>query len=170
MNYKHVILIVSFTAFCISGCSEPYAKDFKLTTTDEAAGYATIELSGMDALQPVRTRPSDEYLIIRKYTYNSLTIYYRLFYYSRISANLLNPKRLVFIIDNQKHILPFLGSGKSDTNEWAWVNIEPPFLEKLANAKAINVSVEGSEKTIEYKFNKRYLYFFKRFYKECVLQ
>jgi hypothetical protein len=171
MGNKHVILIASLTAICVCGCGDPYgfSKDFRLTTIDEAAGYATIELSGMGTLQPVSARPSDDYLVIRKYTYKSLTIYFRLLYSRRISANLLNPKRLIFSIDKQKYILPFLGSDKSDNNEWAWVTVEPVFLEQIAGAKAVNVSAEGSEETIQYSFNKKYLYFFKRFYKECVL-
>ncbi len=169
MVNKYFILMAFLAAICMSGCGDPYSKDFRLTTIDEAAGYITFELSGLGALQPVSKNPSDDYLVLRKYTYKSLTIYYRLLYYHHISENLLNPKRLVFIIDNQRYILPFLGSGKSDNYELAWILAEPEFLEKIADAKKVNVSIEGSEKIIDYSFNKRYHYFFRRFYKECVL-
>ena len=42
-------------------------------------------------------------------------------------------------------------------------------IKKIADAKKVSFSVEGSNKVIDYIFNERYLYCFKRFYKECVL-
>ena len=159
------------TTILICGCGDPYgfSKDFQLTTIDEAKGYTVIELSGMGELPLANGSPTDDYLIVKKINYYSLPVYYQLLFQRHSSTNYLSPKRLVFLIDKQRYILTFLGSDKSDTSEWAWILVEPSFLKKIADAKKVSFSVEGSDKTIDYIFNERYLYCFKRFYKECVL-
>ncbi|MBN1974079.1 MAG: hypothetical protein JW787_10605 [Sedimentisphaerales bacterium] len=170
MSNRYLILIASLTAILIFGCGDSYnfAKDYRFTTSDEVQGYTTIELGGMGGLKLADGRSSDDYLIVQKYNYKSLTVYYRLLYQHNFPGDTLSPERLIFIIDKQRYILTFLGSDKSGFFERAWVLAELPFLEKIANANKVELRVEGSSKSIDYVFNKRYLYFFRRFYKECV--
>lgn len=171
MRNKYLILIMPLLMILISGCGDKYkfAKDFQLTNINEGKVETSIELGGMDGLQLANGNSSDDYLIPRKYKYGNLTIYYRLLYQRNTIGYNLSPQRLTFLIDGQRHILTFSGSDKSDTSEWAWVIIEPVFLEKIANAKKVLLKIEGKDRDINYIFNKKYLYFFRRFYKECVL-
>jgi hypothetical protein len=169
MIKTHNILIIALFAAFICGCANPYSKDFRLTTFDEGKGYAAIELSGTGGLQSADGSDSGDYLIIRKYKYNNLPIYYQLLYQYHSASDNLHPERLVFLIDKQKYVMTFLGSGISNNKELAWVTVETPFLEKIAKAKEVLLRIEGTSKSIDYVFNKKYLYFFNRFYKECVL-
>lgn len=161
-------LIMPLLLISISGCSN-FSKDFQLTNIDEGKSETSIELSGMGGLQFADGSPSNDLLSVRKYMYSNLTIYYRLLYQRNSFGNNLSPQRLIFLIDGQKYIIAFLGSDKSAASEWAWVIVEPPFLEKIAKAKKVLLTIEGSDKSIDYTFNKKYHYFYKRFYKECVL-
>jgi hypothetical protein len=163
------ILIIVLAAIFICGCGNPYSKDFRLTTFDEGKGYTAIELSGTGGLQSVDGSDSGDYLVARKYKYNNLPIYYQLLYQYHSESDNLHPERLVFLIDKQKYVMTFLGSDKSNNKELAWITVETPFLEKIAKAKEVLLRIEGTSKSIDYVFNKKYLYFFKRFYKECVL-
>jgi len=170
MYKRHFVLIISLTAIWISGCGGyDYRKDYQLTTIEEAEGYTAIELNRMGELQLVNGSFTDDCLIVRKIAYESITVYYRLIYQRPSSVPDLNPKRILFVIDGQRYIFSFLGSDRSDIYKRAWVTLEASFLEKIANAHEVKFSVEGSDISIDYKFNKRYLYSFRRFYRECVL-
>ena len=167
-NKNIFISITVLAAIFICGCSNPYSKDFQLTTVNEGRGYTAIELNGTGGLQLDDGSISDDYLIVRKYKYNNLTIYYQLLYQYHSASDNMHPERLIFSIDKQKDVINFLGSGISNDKEMAWVIVEPPFLEKVAKAKEVLLSVDGTTESVDYVFNKKYLYFFKRFYKECV--
>jgi len=171
MRHKQFILTMSFVTIILSGCGVPlkYSKDFELTNINEGKGETSIELSGMGELPLYDGSFSNDILTVRKYMYGNLTIYYRLLYQHELFNKSMSPQRALFVIDGQRYILTFLGSQKSDSLEWAWINVEPSFLKKIADAQEVLLKIEGSDATIEYAFNKKYLYFFKRFYKECVL-
>ena len=155
----------------VFGCGDnyKYSRDFKLTHVSEKTGETSIELEGIGGLQLADGSLSNDSLSVRKYMYGNMTIYYRLLYQRNSFGYDLTPQKITFIIDGQKYIMFFLGSDKSKTLEWAWLTVESPFLEKLAKAKNISLTIEGSGIAIDYTFNKKYLYFYKRFYKECVL-
>jgi hypothetical protein len=63
----------------------------------------------------------------------------------------------------------FSGLDDRTSFEWTWVNVEPSFLENIANATEDKFRVVGSDESIDYIFNEKYNYCFKRFYDECVL-
>ena len=171
MRKKHSILILSLICIFLFGCGNAnnFKKDFELVNINEGNSGTSIELNGMGGLPLANGRISNDILTARKYLYGNLTIYYRLFYQRMSAGYNISPQRITFLIDGQKYIVAFLGSDKSDGSELAWVNVEPSFLKKIANAKEVLLRVEGTDRAVDYAFNEKYLYFFKRFYKECVL-
>lgn len=176
MRNKNLILIISLIPIWFSGCGPPY--DFRehvqlITTTDVFEGYTKTEIHRMGSLERIDGFSSDR-LIPKKYVFeDGITIYRLRYQHIYYPGKALYPERLIFLIDGERHRLNFDGSerqyGEVVGDEWAWVDVKSSFLEKIANADRIQFRVVGSNESIDYFFNEYYQYYFKFFYKECVL-
>lgn len=178
---RNQLFLIVLTVIWISGC-EPYdfRKDIYLTSnTDKFEGYTETYIWGMDWLENINGGHYPDYLIPKKILFENGDIIYRLRYeHDYHSLEGLYPEQLIFLLDGERYRLNFSGSNRdgyfSDYGtyfgkEWAWVNVESSFLEKIANANEVQFRVVGSDESFEYVFNERYRYCFKRFYNECVL-
>ena len=178
MGNKNLILIMLVTMIWISGCGPPY--DYRegsciSTTTDTFEGYTRTEIwavGDLNLIKGLHGWDSRAKLTAVKDVYHNGMIRYVLQYYH--PGKFIYPERLIFLIDGERHKFNFQDSKRdigygSLSDEWAWVSIEPSFLEKIANANTIQVRIVRSNGSMDYYFNERYHYCFKRFYEECVL-
>lgn len=178
MGNKNLILIMPLTVIWISGCGPPY--DFRehvqlRTASDAFEGYTMTYIHGSGTLDRIDGLIDHAYLIPRKFVYENGTVTFNLQYQKSIhpEGNALYLKELIFLIDGQRHRLRFTGSKRSHSDvggdEWGFVDVTEEILENIAYASDVSLRVVGNDGSIEYHFNERYHYCFKRFYEECVL-